>query len=271
MVKIFKILIQGLLIYLLLLDASAAIERPESELKEAGLTPVLGTQVNLDLPFQNSAGATITLRDLLITGGKPLVIIPAYYTCPRLCGLLLAGASQLFSGLDLVLGQDYSIATVSFNKKDNHLAARGQELRFRQRLDKNSSNPDAWHFLVGQESSINELMGSLGFGFKQENEDFAHAAALFILTPDGKISQYFTGIEFPTWDVKLAMVEASRGGIGSVLDHVMLFCFRFDPLKGRYTLVAQNIMRGGGALTLLLLAGMIIRLRYRENARQLNK
>jgi protein SCO1/2 len=240
-----------------------AIEKPEVELEPIKMATELGAQIDKNLEFIDSSGKNRTINEFFLPN-KPLIIVPAYYTCPRLCGLLLNGVSDLLKKLDLKLGVDYSIITVSFNNKDDYLRAQGQEIRFRKQVSENVENTSAWNFLVGKESSIYTLMTGLGFNYKRENEDFAHTAALFILTPDGKISQYFTGIEFSAWDVKLALIEAASGSIGTAIDHVMLFCFKFDPLKGRYTWAAINFMRLGGALTLAFIVGLFFYLRKKE-------
>lgn len=244
-------------------EAVFAVERPAEELKEAGINTELGTQVDLNLSFIDASGASRTLGSLF-EGNKPLVVIPAYYHCPRLCGLLLNGAVSLFSALELSLGEEYQVVTISFNPREGAALAAQRQAQYQEMLSSQGVDASAWKFLVDKDSSVKALMKSLGFHYKEDKQDFAHSAALFILTPDGRISQYFTGIEFSPWDVRLALVEASMGSIGSALDHVLLFCFRFDPLKGRYTLVAQNIMRAGGALTLIFLTGLIVTLRRRE-------
>lgn len=252
-----------LIIYFLFLGTVQALERPGEELKDVGLSTALGSSVDMKLRFKNAEGKVVTLSHFA-EKQKPLIIIPAYYHCPKLCGLLLQGVTDLFNELELIPGQDFTVVTISFNPEEDSTLAAERQATYRKKLVKNSDNPDGWNFLVDHKSSVKALMKSLGFNYKKDKEDFAHTAALFILTPDGRISQYFAGIKFSAWDVRLALVEASMGGVGSLLDHVLLYCFRFDPLKGRYTLVAQNIMRAGGALTLILLIGLMVTLRRKE-------
>lgn len=240
-----------------------ALEKPGEELADVGLTTALGSKVDLTLSFIDASGKVVQLSDFA-EPKKPLIIIPAYYNCPKLCGLLLEGATELFNATELKLGKDFNVVTVSFNPAETHEVALKRRTTYREKLSSEGVEPAGWAFLVDRDSSVKALMESLGFNYKKDKQDFAHTAALFVLTPDGQISQYFTGIKFPAWDFRLALVEASMGGIGSALDHVLLFCFRFDPLKGRYTFMAQNIMRAGGALTLILLTGLIVTLRRRE-------
>jgi protein SCO1/2 len=123
-------------------------------------------------------------------------------------------------------------------------------------------------FLVGDTISSTQLMSELGFKFMRDGQDFAHSAAVMILTPGGEISQYFTGISFPSWDVRLSLVEASRGNIGTAIDHLLLYCFRFDPLQGKYTWAVVGILRVGGALTLVGLGLMYYMLAFRKRRSQ---
>ncbi|RMG41020.1 MAG: SCO family protein [Candidatus Dadabacteria bacterium] len=243
-----------------------AIERPGEELKSVGLTTELGTQVDLGISFTDSNGKAVALRELLLEN-RPLVIVPVYYKCPRLCGLLLNGVTELLNKLTLSPGKDFSIVTVSFDSSEGPDLARKKKQRFVSLLnDKTGEKSSGWHFLVGKEPQIETLMNQIGFHYKRDNGDFAHTAVIMILTPRGKISQYFTGVRFPVRDVRLALVEASEGNIGTVLDHVLLYCYRFDPLKGRYTWAAFGIMRAGGVLTLLLLGGLVLRLWLKEKS-----
>ena len=255
------------LVFVVLSGSASAIERPGEELQDVGLSTGLGTEIDMSLRFIDASGSEVRLADFK-ENRKPLVIIPAYYRCPKLCGLLLSGVTELFNEMDFALGKEFNAVTVSFNPREGHELAAERQATYREKLTKNGVNPEGWDFLVDQNSSVKALMKGLGFHYKEDKKDFAHTAALFILTPDGRISQYFTGIKFSAWDVRLALVEASMGGVGSLLDHVLLYCFRFDPLKGRYTLVAQNIMRAGGALTLILLTGLIVTLRRREKSEE---
>ncbi len=240
-----------------------ALEKPASELEEVGISPELGTQLDPAWEFTNSSGEQVTLGQYFIAN-KPLILIPAYYECPRLCGFLLNGAQELFNNLSLDLGKDYHVLTISFNPQDTSALAFGQQARFRSGITRPGSKPEDWNFLTGKEKEVRALMNALGFHYKKDGKEFAHSAALYVLTPDGRISQYFTGIDFSAWDVRLAVVEASMGAVGDAIDHVLLFCFRYDHLQGRYIWYAQNMMRAGGALTILFMCILFYRLRKRE-------
>ncbi len=253
-----------LVLILLSISTAFAIEKPGEQLPDLSLKTELGAPVDLSLTFTDSTGEKAALSDFVLSG-KPNIIVPAYYNCPRLCGLLLSGMVDLFNELELKIGKDFNVLTVSFNPKEgSELAAK----RKSQYLEKLRSHQDAaasgWHFLSGSKENIDLLMQQIGFPFLEDKGEYAHTAAFMILTPDGRISQYFGNIKFRAFDTKLALVEASDGGIGSALDHVLLFCFRFDPLKGKYTWAAFGVMRTGGVLTLLLLGGRIFRLWRKE-------
>lgn len=228
------------------------LEKPEQTLEtEVGIFTKLGTKVDLSQEFTNIKGDRRALKDFALPG-KPIVIAPVYYKCPRLCGLLLDGAYNLFNDLPLQLAKDYSVLVVGFDPSESPEDAAKIKSKFDQRLNGSAlSGAGAIQYLVGAPSQTANLMSELGFKFVKDGKDFAHSAALMILTPTGEISQYFTGIMFAPWDVRLSLVEASKGVIGTAVDHLLLYCFRFDPLQGKYTWAVVGLLRIGGALTLV--------------------
>jgi protein SCO1/2 len=232
-----------------------AIERPGEVLdKEVGVFTELGKKVDLSQRFTNVAGETRALRDFAVAG-KPIVIAPVYYKCPRLCGLLLDGVYNLLNEIPLKLSADFSVLVVGFDPNETSEDAAKVMNKFNAKLIGDpATRTAAIQYVVGGQEQVRALMGDLGFKYMRDGEDFAHSAALMILTPTGEISQYFTGIMFSPWDAKLALVEASKGEIGTAIDHLLLYCFRFDPLQGRYTWAVIGLLRVGGALTLIGLA-----------------
>ena len=242
-----------------------ALEHPEQDLDKAAITTKLGAQVNLDNSFIDESGKSVRLRDVA-KDGRPFIVIPAYYHCPRLCGLVLKAVHDLIPQLGLKLDEDFRIITVSFDISDTPALASERAAEFHAGLGAAETSARGWRFLTGSEDNVKSLMQQIGFHYLRDDGEFAHSAAIMILTPEGQISQYFTGISFTPRDAKLALVEAGRGSIGSAIDHFLLFCFRFDQTKGRYTWAAFNVMRAGGALTLVLLAGLVIFLRRKERA-----
>lgn len=258
-----------------------ALENPEQLQENVGLVQNHGRSVDFNLPFRGSDGVERPLREF-VASGKPILLVPVYYHCPRLCGLLLSGTIDLLRKLELRLGDDYQVLTVSFDPEDTpetagqraaeqyeKLAAAGSTATAQRAAGSASDSApgytepmtsyrtEHWRFLVGSAPNITTLMESIGFKYQRDKGEFAHTAAIIVLTPQGEISQYFTGIEFPAWDVKLALIEASKGKIGSFMDHVLLFCFRFDPTKGKYTWAAYNFMKAGGLLTIMGLAAVV--------------
>lgn len=231
-----------------------AIESPGAmAAQDVGIFTQLGAQVDLNRPFTDVAGVTKPLKDFALPG-KPILIAPVYYKCPRLCGLLLTGVYDLINELPLKLSNDYSVLVVGFDPTETPADARVVMDKFNARLEGGArAGSEGIHYLVGTPDNVSALMSELGFKFMKDGVDFAHSSAVMILTSTGLISQYFTGIIFPAWDVRLSLVEASKGGIGTAIDHFLLYCFRFDAVQGRYTWAVRGLLRVGGVLTLICL------------------
>jgi len=240
-----------------------AMDDPKTGLSEVGVNAELGKKIDLSLQFTDEDGKAVTLRELMLPK-RPLVIVPAYYGCPRLCGLLLTGVSELLNSLELSLGKDFSVATVSFNPRNTAKDATQRAAEFRAKLTKGGIDGGAWHFLVGAPDNINTLMRSLGFRYQPDGEEFSHTAAIFLITPSGELSQYLAGISFDGSVARRALVDASQGSIGTLMDQVFLFCFRYDHLQGKYVWAAVGAQRVGGGLTLSFLVWLIYRLWSRE-------
>lgn len=247
----------------LLLVASPVygIEKPEKAAVKSAVFTELGKQVDTSVVLTDSNGRGFSIKELL-ADGKPLIIVPVYYTCPRLCGLVLNGVSNLIRELPFKIGEDYKVLSASFDIKDDAGSATIRAKRYREAaglppLPDSMSND--WVFGYGDSKNVPKLMEQIGFNYLEDGGDFSHSAAFMLLTPDGIISQFFTGIDYSPWDVRLALVEASEGKIGSPLEQIFLFCFRFDPTKGKYTWAAWNVARLGSALSLLLFFGIAYR------------
>lgn len=247
------------------LQASFALEDPAAGLAKVGVQAQLGSKLDLSLKFTDELGQTRTLREFILPQ-RPLIIAPVYYGCPRLCGLLFNGVTELINKQVLNLGSDYSVLTISFEPKDTVASALAHANKFRGQLTKSGINPEKWHFLIGEQASIDGVMKSIGFNYEPDGVDYSHTAAIFFITPNGELSQYLAGISFDSEVVRRSLVEASQGAIGSVIDQVFLFCFRYDHLQGKYVWAAFGVMRLGGLLTLLFLALLIYRL-WRKDSR----
>lgn len=239
-----------------------ATTKPELVPEQAGIDQNLDQQLDLSLPFTDADGKTAPLSEFLIPG-RPTIIVPVYYGCPRLCGFTLSGFVDLVNELDFEMGKDYKVLTVSFDHTEGpELAAkRGKEqfakLTFPERAAR------GWSVLTGAEEPVRSLMSQLGFHFQKDGDEFTHAAGLMVLTPGGKIARYFFGIKFPATEMRYTLVEASQGRIGGIIDHVFLYCFRFDPTKGKYSLVVFNVTRVICGLFALALGAMLVMLRVK--------
>jgi protein SCO1/2 len=235
-------------------------------------TPIvenLNERVPLDAPFTNHDGHTVTLRSLL-DGQRPIVITPVYFGCQTLCPVVLRGVVESLKGTGLGLGDDFRIVTFSIDPTDTPEQAKDQRTTLLHALGFASGRP-GWDFWVGPASSSAPLADALGFTYRYDValKQYQHSAAFMVLTPDGRIARYLYGVEFEPQQLRLALVEASGGRVGTTVDRVLLTCFRFDPASRRYRFYVQGTLRGGGLLTFLLLGGMLVRLWRRERSTRL--
>ncbi len=221
-----------------------------------GIDQKLNAQIPLELEFRNEIGRTVRLEECL--GGKPTILVLAYYRCPMLCTQVLNGLVYGLRGVPLDIGDQFNVVTVSFDAREKpELAARKKS-----NYVEDYGRPGAdrgWCFLTGEQPSIDRLTQAVGFVYRydQDKDQFAHGSGIMILTPEGKVSRYFYGIRFNPLDLRLGLVEASANKIGSPVDRVLLLCYGYDPNSGKYTPLAMGLLRLGAAITLLgLLAGL---------------
>jgi protein SCO1/2 len=227
-------------------------------MQEVGVTEHLDAQVPPDLPFVDTQEHPVTLGDFL-DGKRPVILTLNYSNCPMLCSMQLNG---LFEGLDKLewdLGQNFQMVTVSIDPKESPIRAR----QTKQKYLKTYGRPgvaEGWHVLTGEEENIHRLADTVGFHYKYlpDSGEYSHVAALMILTPDGRVSRYLYGIEYSAQTLRLALVEAAEGKIGSTVDQLLLFCFRYDADKGRYGPAAVRMVQIGGTLTVVLLGGVLM-------------
>lgn len=259
-----KILIIPLLFFSILFNnfELLAIDRGSSQ-EQGGLRTALGSSLDPSISLLDSKGERTSLGSLM-ADGKPLILIPSYYKCPRLCGMIFGAVAQLVKDMNLELGVDYKIATFSFNPVEGPELAQIKKSQYAKILEESGKSISGWEFFVGEKPQTQALINQLGFGIMAEGEEFAHSAAIFIINKSGKISQYFTDINFSPADVRLALVEASEGKIGTVMDQAMLFCYKFDPNKGKYTWAVGRVMQVLGALSILIVGGIIAKLIINE-------
>ncbi|HVY46058.1 MAG TPA: SCO family protein [Minicystis sp.] len=248
------------------LSPRAAAARPEAAplppaVRDVDIDEHLGGRVDPSLTFTDENGKAVRLGDYL-GGGKPLVVVLAYYRCPMLCGLVLRGTVKGLKDLDYHLGEQYRAITVSFDPKDKPAAAREKQATTLEALGA-KDRAASWPFVVGSASSSRALADELGFRFVYDaaSDQYAHPAAIFVLTPDGRIARYLYGVDYSPRDLRLALLEASEGRIGSIVDRVLMTCYHFDPATRKYGPFVVGFMRVGGAL-ILLTVGMVVGLLF---------
>lgn len=246
----------------LALTVSAAFaQQPASQAAKlpgkVAIAQKLGSQIPLDLMFRDETGRVVRLREYF-GGKKPVLLNFVYYNCPMLCPMVLEGTTTMLTQLKFNVGEEFDVITVSIDPRDKPSAALEMKDKYIKRYGRLGSAP-GWHFLTAHETAIKTLADSVGFQFAYDGQanQFAHGAALLVLTPEGKTSRYFYGFEFKPRDVRLAIVEASSGKIGTVADQVLLLCYHYDPAIGKYSRNAMTFMRAGGIATVLALGGFI--------------
>jgi len=226
-------------------------------LTNVGIEQHLDGQVPPDLLFVDDIGRPVRLGDYF--GKKPLILNLVYYNCPMLCGEELAGLAAAMKVVKFDLGGQFEVVTVSFNPKETPELAAAKKKEYLQRYGRPNAAA-GWHFLTGPAESINALTKAVGFQYQydESKKQYAHATAIMVLTPQGRISRYFYGVDFPPKDLRMGLVEASQGKIGNAIDQVLLYCYHYDPAAGKYGAVVANMLKVGAAITILILGGMIL-------------
>jgi protein SCO1 len=235
-------------------------------LRDVGLEPHLGAALPLDVPLRDEDGAAVTLGRYL-DGRRPAVLVFAYYGCPMLCSQVLNALTRSVKALAFDVGNEFDVVVVSFDPRDGPDAARAKKADIVARYGRGSAGA-GWHFLGGDAPSVRRLTDAAGFRYAWDEvgQQFAHVAVVLVVTPDGRIARYFPGIEYPPRDLRLGLVEASAGRIGTTVDRLLLFCYHYDAATGRYTPAIESALRVGGVLTVLGLGALIVGLRRREGA-----
>ena len=239
-------------------NTGPAAQNMPAVLQNVGFEPQLNGHLPLDLAFRDEAGRNVQLRDYFTQ--KPVLLALVYYGCPMLCNQTEQGVVGALRMLSFNPGRDYEVVFVSFDPRESSdMAAQKKEsamTHFRR-----TETASGWHFLTGSKESIDALTKGANFrySFDQKSNLFAHASGIMLLTPDGRISRYFYGVEYPSRDVRLGLVDASEGKIGTPVDRALLFCYQYDPTSARYSASILKIIRLAGVLTILaMVAGMLI-------------
>lgn len=241
----------------------------EAELEGVGITERLGETVPADLALVDEAGNAVTLGDYF-DGERPVVVAFVYHSCPMLCSLILDGVTRAMRETNLRLGGDYQALAISFDHEDTPERAAAAKARYLERLPDQPGAAAGWHFLTGTEEEVARVTDAFGFGFRwnERQQEYAHSAAAFFVSPEGELTRALYGIEFAPQDFRTALLEASEGRIGSPVDQLILYCFQYDPSVGSYVLHAQNAMKVGGVLTVLLLGAFLAFFWRRERRRE---
>lgn len=239
---------------LLLCALCSAQQRPASlpSLEGVGIDQKLNSLLPLDITFLDEQGAPVTLRSFF--GQRPVLLVPVYYTCPMLCSQVLHGVVAGLRPLSLVPGRDFEVVVFSFNPAENASDAR-QARDLYTNLYSRRAGTAGWHFLTGPPESIHAATEAIGFHYRYDKQRnmFVHQSGVMVLTPSGRVARYFYGVEYEPKDLKLGLIEASSGKIGSPVDQILLYCYHYDPTTGRYGAVVMNVLRMAAIATLLVM------------------
>lgn len=235
---------------------AAARQEYENITSQVGIEQNLGRQLPLELTFTDETGKTVRLRDYF--GKRPVILVMAYYECPMLCTVVLNELTRAMNGLDLRIGKDFEVVTVSISPTETHELAAKKKANYAKSYNYEGAN-EGWHFLVGEEKNIKQLADAVGFKYVYDpkTKQYAHSAGIMIATPDGKLSRYLIGVDFAPRDLKFALAESSQGKIGNPVLSAVLYCFQYDPSTGRYGLVVLRVIQLAGIITVLSLATLI--------------
>ncbi|KAA0213953.1 MAG: SCO family protein [Leptolyngbya sp. PLA3] len=251
--------------------AHAQVNERPAFLDEVGLAEHLGARVPLELTFQDSQGRTVPLA-ASFAGGRPVVLALVYYRCPVVCTMVMEQMVASFNQLDYAIGSEFNVVCLSFDEQENPTVAQGKKNeiipQYTRKVGQEVS--DNWAFLTGDADSVRQVADAVGFRYKKlPNGEFAHPIAFMVLSPEGTVTRYFYGYDYPPRQMKLALLDASEGRVAqSITDRVLHFCFQFDPTAGAYTIQALRVMQLGGAVTVVFLAGLVGGLLFRERRRR---
>jgi protein SCO1 len=237
-------------------------------LKTVGIDQRLNQQVPLDAVFKDEQGREVRLGQYF--NGKPVILALVYYSCPMLCNQILNGMLGSFRQVSFSAGEQFEVVTVSFDPKETPALAAQKKATYIKAYNRPTGDA-GWHFLTGDEANIKRLTEAVGFRYHwdEPTKQFAHASGIMIVTPEGKLARYFYGVEYPSRDLRLSLVEASQNKIGTPVDTLMLYCYHYDPATGKYGAVVMNILRVAGVITLILMGALFFLLRRIGRRRQL--
>lgn len=253
----------------LLLATSALAENSATPPRLPGKVDIeqhLNAQLPLDTMFRDETGRVVRLREYA-DGSKPILLVFMYYRCPMLCSMVMEGVTSTLTALKFDAGKEFDVVTISIDPRDTPRDAAAKKEKYVKRYGRFEA-ARGWHFLTGPESAIRKITDAVGFhyAYDPQADQFAHGAALMVLTPGGRVSRYLYGFEYQPRDVRLALVEASANKIGTATDAILLLCYHYDPVTGKYSRGAMTFVRAGGLATVAGLAGFIFVMVRRERA-----
>ena len=237
--------------------------KPE-QLKEVSFKQRLNTMLPLDTTFRDEYDREVELGRYF-NQQRPVILAFVYYQCPMLCTQVMNGISSAVRALTFTAGQDFDVVLVSFDPRDTPAAA-AEKKRLHLKYWASEQTSGGWHFLTGQEANIKRVTDAAGFSYQWDPQiqQFAHASGVLVVTPEGKLSRYFYGVEYSPKELRLALVEAGNGHIGNPIDELLLYCYHYDPENGRYGVMIMNMVRAAGVLTVASMVGFIVISRRRE-------
>lgn len=241
---------------------------PVPELEGIGIEQKLESEIPLDLVFVDETGKPVQLRQLF--GDRPVLLTLVYYECPMLCTMILNGVLKTIKALSFDVGDEFDIVTISFDPRETSDLAAGKKGIYLKKYARDGAET-GWHFLTGDEQAIRNLTDAVGFHYKFDpnTSQFIHASGIILLTPTGKISKYFYGIEYSPRDLRLGIIEAAENKIGTFADQVLLYCYHYDPSTGKYGVAIMNIIRVLGSATVICLGSfMFVMLRRDKRQKQ---
>ncbi len=226
-------------------------------LRDVGIDQKLNSQVPLDLVFRDETGNEVRLGQYF--GQKPVVLVLAYYDCPMLCTIVLNGVLHSLKELKYNVGREFEVVTVSFDPTEKPPLAAAKKAIYVGLYDRPNAGA-GWHFLTGEEPSIRQLTQAVGFryNYDPQTKQYFHATGIMVVTPDGRLARYFYGIQYPSGNLRLGLVEASEGKIGSPVDQVLLYCSQYDPATGKYSVIVSHVLKLAALATVLSLGGLIL-------------
>ncbi len=245
-------------------DTGPASQVDPASLKDIGIDQHLNQQLPLDTQLKDENGQTVRLGDYF-KKGRPVILTFVYYQCPMLCSEVLSGLNSAMEIMKFTAGNEYEVVTISIDPRDTPEIAKEKKASYLKEYNRPGAD-EGWHFLTGDQDNVAKVAKAAGWKYRWDPKmnQFIHAAGIMLVTPQGKLAQYYYGIEYSPKDLRLGLIEASQDRIGNLVDQVVLYCYHYDPHTGKYGAVIANMLRIGGAATILLLGGFIVLMFRRE-------